>query len=50
VILAVGALLVVPLTGWGVFLCGIVLAVLLGYKLTLRWMGENAAMAVVVED
>lgn len=50
VVLAVGALLVVPLTGWGVPLCGIVLATLLGYKLTLRWMGENAPMTVVLDD
>ena len=50
VIVAVAALMVVPLTGWGVPLCGVVLATLLGYKLTLRWMGENAEMAVVVDD
>ena len=43
VVLAVAALLVVPLTGWGVLLCGLVLASLLGYKLARRWMGENAA-------
>jgi low temperature requirement protein LtrA len=50
VVLTVGALLVVPLTGWGVFLCGLVLASLLAYKLGRHWMHENAPMAVPIDD
>jgi hypothetical protein len=48
VVLAVAALLVVPLTGWGVPLGGVVLASLLGFKLVRRWMVENAAVEATI--
>jgi low temperature requirement protein LtrA len=50
IVAAVIALLLVPLSGWGVPLGGLVLAALLGYKLARRRMGENAAVTVLADD
>jgi low temperature requirement protein LtrA len=50
VVAAIVGLLIVPLTGWGVPLCGLVLVSLLGFKLVRRWVGENAAVMVRADD